>query len=215
MSDQYYEAEMSASAIANLHSFKDLMKLSSIKNFFKFISLEDFKRFNELNYLPHYRVHGTKAFKSTEVIDWIKSDLVSKKDGQRLTTKFYCYPQASKKPKNVPSELLGIKSELRDLQSAPPSVYFLINDNRVVYVGKSVNVYSRIKDHEKDKKFDRTLYMIVDVNNLAEVERKYINALLPKYNNDQITKNLKEKTDIETGLRTFSKVNLYTQLTSK
>ena len=215
MSDKYYEADLSATAVANLYKFDDLMKLRSIQDFFKFIPLEDFRRFNELNYLPHYRVHGTKAFKSTEVIDWIKSDLVSKKDGQRLTTKFYCYPQANKKAKNVPKELLGIQSELRDLQSAPPSVYFLINDNKVVYVGQSLNVYSRIKEHEKDKKFDRVLYMLADIKNLQEVERKYINALLPKYNNDPLTKRLKENTDIEKGLRTLSKVNLYTQLTSK
>lgn len=60
-------------------------------------------------------------------------------------------------------------------------VYFLIDGNEVVYVGQSVNVFSRINSH-KDKKFDRYAYVNCDQSMMDRLESLYIHFLQPKLN---------------------------------
>lgn len=57
-------------------------------------------------------------------------------------------------------------------------IYFLLDNNEIVYVGQSVNVYQRIHQH-RDKKFNRIFVLKTD--NL-DLESYYINKLKPKYN---------------------------------
>lgn len=68
-------------------------------------------------------------------------------------------------------------------------IYCLINDNEVVYVGKTINIQSRISTHHKDesKIFD-SFSIITKLPNeisdkeLLKLEEKYIKLLKPKYN---------------------------------
>jgi hypothetical protein len=60
-------------------------------------------------------------------------------------------------------------------------VYFLIQDDKVVYVGQSVNVYSRIAQHV-DKQFDKYAFVPCDVDLLNKLESLYIHVLKPKLN---------------------------------
>ena len=66
-------------------------------------------------------------------------------------------------------------------------IYFLILDNCVVYVGKSINTILRIEYHKSEcvKKFDN--HYILPCNHLTEkqienLEGHFINFLKPKYN---------------------------------
>jgi hypothetical protein len=61
-------------------------------------------------------------------------------------------------------------------------VYFLIADREVVYVGQSVNVYSRIDEHAKGKKFDRYAYVPCPIEMLDKLESLYIHCLRPRLN---------------------------------
>lgn len=63
-------------------------------------------------------------------------------------------------------------------------VYFLLDGNEVVYVGQSVNVYSRISQH-KDKLFDRYAYVPCRVESLDALESLYIHFLRPRLNYSQ------------------------------
>ena len=60
-------------------------------------------------------------------------------------------------------------------------VYFLVQDSAVVYVGQSVNVYSRISQHP-DKKFDKYAFVPCEANLLDRLESLYIHVLRPKLN---------------------------------
>lgn len=60
-------------------------------------------------------------------------------------------------------------------------VYFLLDNNKVVYVGQSVNVYSRIGQHT-DKAFDRYAFVPCAVEALDKLESLYIHFLQPKEN---------------------------------
>ena len=65
-----------------------------------------------------------------------------------------------------------------DLDNAT-GVYFLISLDKVVYVGQSVNVYSRMREHAKDKKFDSYAYISCSRDELDILESLYIHALHP------------------------------------
>ena len=186
LSDDISNIMGNATRIANFKTFDELMGMALTKKMFKFISLSDFKMFNDGDFIPHYIINGIKGFSSTEFLEWVKENLVHHNAGHKIVTNFTSYPQADKKPKDVPNELIGIKEKLKELGSPPPCVYFLIDVNEIVYVGQSINVYNRIATHNSEKKkiFTRVLYIPVCEDEMGKIERHYINSLDPKYNTD-------------------------------
>lgn len=68
-------------------------------------------------------------------------------------------------------------------------IYCLINNDEVVYIGKTINIQSRILTHKKDelKEFD-SFSIVAKLPNeisdteLLKLEEKYIKLLKPKYN---------------------------------
>ena len=66
-----------------------------------------------------------------------------------------------------------------------PSIYFLIKNNKIIYVGQSEYAEARIIFHTKNKNFDS--YSIIKLEKeddclLSELESYYILKFLPKYN---------------------------------
>ena len=68
-------------------------------------------------------------------------------------------------------------------------IYCLINNNEIVYVGKSINIQNRIIQHQKEntKEFDSfaiisKLPSEITDDELLRQEEKYIKLLKPKYN---------------------------------
>jgi len=64
-------------------------------------------------------------------------------------------------------------------------VYFLIRLGKVVYVGQSVNVHSRISGHVGSKKFDKFAYVQCKRSALDVIESLYIHVLRPPLNGIQ------------------------------
>ncbi len=71
-------------------------------------------------------------------------------------------------------------SEITDLCG----VYFLIHEKKIVYVGQSVNVFSRISSHLSEglKKFSEYSFIGCERKQLDVLESLYIHYLRPKYN---------------------------------
>ena len=65
-------------------------------------------------------------------------------------------------------------------------VYFLLSDQKIVYVGQSINVHYRIADHFAKGiiPFDRFHIVPCDSRDVDHLEALYIDALRPKYNTD-------------------------------
>lgn len=62
-------------------------------------------------------------------------------------------------------------------------VYFLICDSEVMYVGRSADVFYRLSQHRQaGLKFDAFNVVYAPKERLDELERIYIDALLPKWN---------------------------------
>ena len=63
-----------------------------------------------------------------------------------------------------------------------PGIYLLVRDNKIVYVGQSVCVESRIAQHRVDKEFDKAYFFECPANEINEVEMILIESLCPEYN---------------------------------
>ncbi len=85
---------------------------------------------------------------------------------------------------------IGNKSLLRESEIVQQSskwggvsgVYFLIKQDRIVYVGQSVNVFARIGTHQTDKDFDSIAWLPCDKGVLDKLESIYIHTLQPPLN---------------------------------
>ena len=68
-------------------------------------------------------------------------------------------------------------------------VYFLRKAGSIVYVGQSVNVYSRVAQHERDKDFDTVTFVPCQPEQLDDLEGFYIRLLCPPLNGYSSDKN--------------------------
>ena len=64
-------------------------------------------------------------------------------------------------------------------------IYFLIQDNEIIYVGQSVNIFARIATHIEQKEFDSYAYLECPPEQLNTYESLYIHTLRPKLNGRQ------------------------------
>jgi len=70
----------------------------------------------------------------------------------------------------------------------PPSkikicgIYFLLSEGKVMYVGQSTNLHTRLQQHQSRRKFDALSFIECDRHLLDELESRYIHALHPPWN---------------------------------
>lgn len=83
-------------------------------------------------------------------------------------------------------DLLATIDSIRATRTAAPKtgcgVYFLFDDDNVVYVGQSVEIAARIGQHAKTKGFDSYAWIAVPEELLDAVEQFYITTLQPPLN---------------------------------
>ncbi len=104
-------------------------------------------------------------------------------------------------------------------------IYFLMDGSEIVYVGQSINIYSRLGGHfTTDKKFDRFSWVCTS-RPLNEAEADYIIKFNPKYNvgfppcekytrNNSI-KDLEIRAGIESRLTPLRPVNIDYEASSR
>lgn len=143
---------------------------------------------------PHYLVDGDVMFGAQETREWTNHNLVVRRPGRHLGDGMLTIVNVAASPSSsadVPAELRGIAGMLIHLPVASaesvgvPGVYFLCHDNRVVYVGQSVNVLGRVGAHIGEKTFDRIYFARVPMSDLDYVEGCLIAQLRPKYNHSK------------------------------
>lgn len=65
-------------------------------------------------------------------------------------------------------------------------VYCLMNDETVVYVGQTVNLFSRVGDHAKSKIFDRVFWFKCRAQDVDFIEKALIKYYKPPKNNRDV-----------------------------
>jgi len=143
----------------------------------------------ESGYMPHIELDGIVCFQKNKVKTWIKRNLVVVREGR-------CFPEMKiiKNNKADPIDRPGPLKQLQDLQELPlpvtgntSGVYFLCLADKIMYVGQSTQLVSRIGSHltERSKDFDRVFFIFVPKCELNEVEAEFIHSLQPPYNNNK------------------------------
>lgn len=62
-------------------------------------------------------------------------------------------------------------------------VYFLIKNNKIVYIGQSKNLSNRIADHIEEKDFDKYTWLEIKIENLDYYESYFYYKFKPELNN--------------------------------
>lgn len=147
------------------------------------ITSERLQELAEADIVPHFRVDSRVYFSLPELRAWISENRVVRSAGSPYPPQIFVQTTERVTPESLPSSLVGISHMLR--HAAPSSgVYFLIKNDEVVYCGQSANVVARISKHQMDreKDFDRAVFMPVAVSDLLRVEGRFIRALNPRLN---------------------------------
>lgn len=74
--------------------------------------------------------------------------------------------------------------ELPNIKERACGVYFLLRDHEIVYIGQSVDCYTRLRSHAQDstKEFNRACYVPVPKEDLDNIEETLISLFKPEYN---------------------------------
>jgi len=131
---------------------------------------------------PHVRLDGKEIrFLKEHIVYWIKKNLVHICDGTALSPVKVLVPGRADASK-TPQELTQFAERLYYTPAwVFTGVYFLVRQNRVVYVGQGVNCGCRSLSH-KDKEFDHVFVMPCPRSELNRVEAAFISVLKPEYN---------------------------------
>ncbi len=67
-------------------------------------------------------------------------------------------------------------------------IYFLLDNNSLIYVGRTVNLFTRVDNHASNKKFDSFKWLLVEKTYVDFLERYFIdkyrpfeNRIIPRY----------------------------------
>lgn len=178
--------------INRLRSAKELK--GKIKELFTDQQLEELAR----NYgLPHYvltnPIEGKDYiyFIQQDINEWIAENCIKKNECKIEQTLRFLHFNADEHRATcsdaVPPQLSRIRSLFKlpiDVLSTPPGIYFLCEDEEIVYVGQALNVARRIGEHmtEEKRSFNQVYFIPCLVNNLLEFESALIRWFRPRYN---------------------------------
>lgn len=144
-------------------------------------------------YMPHYRLDGgTPMFKKSDAKHWIAQNMMQQIKGKAADFEFKVFADIAQRFDTLPPKSISNITGLTELTHMlyPSGVYFLVQDDEVVYVGQSINPLSRISTHIKEKagKFDKSYFLAVPKHMLDAVEGGFINLLNPKLNEGRAPK---------------------------
>jgi hypothetical protein len=131
---------------------------------------------------PHVRLDGKEIrFLKEHIVYWIKKNLVHICDGTSLSpVRVLVHSKAD--VAKTPKELTQFAERLYCTPAwVFTGIYFLVRQNKVVYVGQGVNCGSRSLSHA-DKEFDHVFVMPCPRAELNRVEAAFISLLKPEYN---------------------------------
>jgi len=152
------------------------------------------------NWRAEVQKHGKRASRvfadKEEAEAWASGYEKTLEGGVRLFLDRPALPEAkslvllSAIPGRVLKALAEIPHDHYELQAASfpvgsgVGVYFLLLDNEVVYVGKTIDFIARLYRHsrEKQKSFDAFAFIQCLECDLDALEAKYIDAFLPRHN---------------------------------
>lgn len=109
---------------------------------------------------------------------------------------------------NLPEELKSLDNcIIIPLDKFISGIYFLYEDNKLMYIGQATNVIGRISEHLKKKNFDKCYFMPCEKEFLSLYENSLIKYFRPPLNKFVARMSLKECNDVVCKLLKLSKNN--------
>ena len=86
----------------------------------------------------------------------------------------------------LPEEFKGNHIHIRKVEFffIPPCVYFLYDNENLVYIGSTLRLHSRMDAHLKSKVFNHIFYIPIKKSKLRQVEASLIKFYKPPYNSE-------------------------------
>lgn len=81
-----------------------------------------------------------------------------------------------------PKAIINQAKNLSTFNKNKGYVYFLLVNEKIIYVGKTTKLYQRIQTHKKDKFFNKVYYINVRLSIMGEIEKYYIRLIKPRHN---------------------------------
>jgi hypothetical protein len=155
------------------------------------ISAERLIQLADSGYAPHWRIdNGLPFFRLGEIKEWLSENVVERIKGRPLPQAVIVSVTKERISdyRNVPEQLRQIPG-LVDItgEARRSGIYFLCQDNELLYVGQSVSVSARISSHHHEGKFNRVIFMPWPPDDLNSVEGALIRALRPPLNGQTAT----------------------------
>lgn len=160
---------------------------------------------------PHYIITNpitkeeTIWFIPSELNQWFDDNYVRYNQG--YFNQIYNFIHFNKDIHSVKSDVPEELSRINNLYhlpieniSTPPGIYFLCKNNKIKYIGQSVNVGSRVITHMNEgiKDFDSVYFISCPINKLTELECALIRYFQPELNKtSKIKSSPKDKELIE------------------
>jgi hypothetical protein len=158
------------------------------KKFAQKFTPEELKEWCEAGYMPHTKIKGKGiSCRASKVAAWVKEQFFDTCEGELFNYKVKkIYLRGENLPVNIPLELLDLADNLLYFpyrnHTFPPCIYFLVHNQKVVYVGQTVSLMGRLKSHAQYKEFEDVYFLPVPRSKLDEVEVAFIRTMAPKYN---------------------------------
>ena len=85
-------------------------------------------------------------------------------------------------------------TDLPNIDGRACGIYFLLRDKEIVYIGQSVDCFSRVSSHARDKmkNFNRACYVPVPQKELDDIEATMIALFKPEHNSRGVTNHADE-----------------------
>jgi hypothetical protein len=156
-------------------------------------------------YAPCYWIDDKgPLFRIAELREWITQNLIVATKGMPLPSRIELRVPAEARPvSDAPASIRAVEGlrHVELVREECPGVYFLCDEDGVVYAGQSKNVPARIRNHinDKHKSFDQTRvwFLPVPESELFKVETEFIRRLRPVLNSRDYPTSNGSKVDAE------------------
>jgi hypothetical protein len=152
-----------------------------------YLSSERIEKLADQGYMPCWYVDGNRLYSAAVVKKWIAANLIVEDEGCRFPENLVIGVTRQRRPDygDIPDPLKPIHRHLHQMPLWSPSgVYFLVENNEVVYVGASSSVVKRIPNHMSNKRFSQAFFIPLPEEQILDIERSFIRVLKPRYNGD-------------------------------
>lgn len=153
------------------------------------LTVERILELAECGFMPCSRIDGgPPMFQRDVALAYVRDHLIQHQKARPFPTHFAVFDARTWEGRTmlIPPELALATAHLVEIPMAvyrwPSGVYFLVHDGKVVYVGQSITVLSRMLSHLKDKKFDRILFIPAPHPECVALEAAFIRHLRPPEN---------------------------------